>query len=130
MKPIEIHIEGYKITIAEDDNKENKITVDKFTVPTIPVQDHKIEAKPYKPIVDDDWYRTPPSWYQNPPMWWEKPYCTWSDNDPNVVKGTTTAESVCITTNPPIYNVTSNSTGEGIVSRTMKGKIDDAAGSD
>ena len=116
MKPIEIHVEGYKITITEDDNKDNKVTVDKFTIPTIPVQDHKIEAKPYVPIADD-WYKTPPSWYQNPPMWWEKPYCTWSDNDPNVVRGTTTADSICITTNPPIYIATdaynTNSTEEG-----------------
>ena len=101
MKPIEIHIEGYKITIAEDDGKENKITVDKYA---IPVQEHKIEAKPYKPIIDDDWYRTPPSWWQNPPMWWEKPYCTWPDNDPNVVKG--------------------SSTEDGIVTKIMKG-VDD-----
>lgn len=120
MKPIEIHIEGYKITIAEDDWKENKITVDKYA---IPVHEHKIEAKPYVPIADD-WYRTPPSWYQNPPMWWEKPYCTWSDNDPNVVKGTTTAESVCITTNPPIYNTATSSTEDGIVTKIMKG-VDD-----
>lgn len=124
MKPIEIHIEGYKITIAEDDGKENKITVDKFTIPAIPVQDHKIEAKPYMPI-QDDWYRTPPSWWQNPPMWWEKPYCTCSDNDPNVVKGTTTAGSMYITaTNPPIYNTAMSSTKDGIVTKIMKGTYD------
>ena len=121
MKPIEIHIEGYKITITEDDCKENKVTVDKNT---IPVKEHEIKVEPHIPIADD-WYRTPPSWYQNPPMWWyqnppmwwEKPYCTWSDNDPNVVRGTTTADSICITTNPPIYIATdaynTNSTEEG-----------------
>ena len=102
MKPIEIHIEGYKITITEYDCKENKVTVDKNTVPA---KEHKNEAKPYVPIADD-WYRTSPSWYQNPPMWWEKPYCTWSDNDPNVVRRSITADSICIATNPPIYVAT------------------------
>ena len=71
MKPIEIHIEGYKIVISEDDKKD--IT--------------------YKPKKDDDdtisfpnYPHTVPCPYVPPTIqpqdeWWKYPYVTWTASD-------------------------------------------------
>ena len=67
MKPIEIHIEGYKIVIEEDkepevkDEKEDTIKYVPYpVVPTIPT------VEPNTPQPFD---------------WWRNPYVTWTSDD-------------------------------------------------
>ena len=59
MKPIEIHIEGYKIVISED--KEPEVTKEK---------EETIKYVPY-PIIQTP--NTP-----QPNDWWSHPYVTWT----------------------------------------------------
>ena len=68
MKPIEIHIEGYKIVISEDEQPE--ITEEK--------ESEKITYIPYpiNPTV-------PPN-----PDWWRYPYVTWKAPDVTVTNTT------------------------------------------
>lgn len=60
MKPIEIHIEGYKIVISED--KEPELTKAK--------EEDAIKYVPY-PVVPT----------ATPQGWWEKPFATWTNED-------------------------------------------------
>ena len=67
MKPIEIHIEGYKIVISED-KKEPEVTVEKET--------EKINYVPYPyPVI-----QTAPNTPQNLD-WWNYPYVTCTHYD-------------------------------------------------
>ena len=73
MKPIEIHVEGYKIVISEDKDEgkpERKINIpgDDLTLPI---------AHPY----------TPPT--VQPYDWWRYPYVTWTKDDSLSNLGTT-----------------------------------------
>lgn len=61
MKPIEIHIEGYKIIIMEDKEPE----------PTKAKEEDGIMYVPY-PVI--------PTTPQNPD-WWKYPYVTWTSDD-------------------------------------------------
>lgn len=73
MKPIEIHIEGYKIVITED-KEEPKITI----------KDHDakpgdtIEYKPCQPYVVPC---CPTPNTPQPDDWWRYPYVTWTNDD-------------------------------------------------
>lgn len=73
MKPIEIHIEGYKIVISEDDKKEN-IT--------------------YQPKRNEEVQDLPKSVPYNPPDntgdWWKNPYVTWTSDDTLHINTTST----------------------------------------
>ena len=60
MKPIEIHVEGYKIVISED-KKEPEVT-------------KEFEKITYVP------YPVNPATPQNPD-WWKYPYVTWTAGD-------------------------------------------------
>lgn len=71
MKPIEIHIEGYKITISED-KKEPEIIKEK--------EFEKITYIPY-PV-------NPASTPE--PDWWKYPYVTWSNGDVTITNTTDT----------------------------------------
>ena len=53
MKPIEIHIEGYKIVISEDKERKDESL-------TVPVKDEK-PFEPYIPpiTVDKEWWKYP-----------------------------------------------------------------------
>ena len=64
MKPIEIHIEGYKILITKEEENEDTITTkeEKITIPVYP--DYPI--------------------YPSAGNWWKEPYYIWSiDNISN-----------------------------------------------
>lgn len=77
MKPIEIHIEGYKIVITED-KEEPKITINDHeakpgdTIEYKPCQPYKVvpccpnTTNPYSP---------------QPTDWWRNPYVTWTSDD-------------------------------------------------
>lgn len=70
MKPIEIHVEGYKIVISEDDKKLKNESVDKKD------DDDSLKLKvcpPYVPYV-------PPT-IQPQDDWWRYPYVTWTNED-------------------------------------------------
>lgn len=71
MKPIEIHIEGYKITISED-KKEPEATKEK--------EFEKITYIPY-PV-------NPASTPE--PDWWKYPYVTWTNEDVTITNTTDT----------------------------------------
>ena len=70
MKPIEIHIEGYKIVISRDEEKLDDITVKEAD------EDMTI---PYKSVP----YKVYPSCPNDPrPLgWWERPNATWTNED-------------------------------------------------
>lgn len=72
MKPIEIHIEGYKIIIMED--KEPEVTEEK---------EDKITYVPY-PV-----YPTTPQ----QPDWWKYPYVTWTGGEVTVTNTETKCET-------------------------------------
>lgn len=97
MKPIEIHIEGYKIVISED--KDDKPSI------TVPEQEyHGIKMPPTEP------YTIPCTPGPDRGDWWNKPYVTWTNDDSMNIPQTTNI--------PP-------KTTEGIVSEIMKGKTSD-----
>lgn len=72
MKPIEIHIEGYKITISED-KKESEVTKEEATKEV-----EKITYIPY-PV-------NPASTPE--PDWWKYPYVTWTASDVTITNTT------------------------------------------
>ena len=76
MKPIEIHIEGYKIVISED-KKEPEVTEDKKE-PEVTKEFEKITYVPY-PVN--------PTTPQNPD-WWKYPFATWTASDVTVTNTT------------------------------------------
>ena len=73
MKPIEIHIEGYKIVISEDDEspKGYKEVIEKVQPVVVP---HTSEP---------DWTKYPsvPPTIQPKDEWWKYPYVTWTNED-------------------------------------------------
>lgn len=80
MKPIEIHIEGYKIVISKEDdkdggdNKKEKIT---YTPKPKKDDDDKDDLTlPYTPPICPNLPYVP----QNPD-WWRYPYVTWTNDD-------------------------------------------------
>ena len=82
MKPIEIHIEGYKIVISED-GKEN----------SLPSQEN--EGRRYVDsdslIITTNPPISVPSPYRDDAGWWERPNATWRYDSTNwIVKTTTT----------------------------------------
>ena len=86
MKPIEIHIEGYKIIISEDDKKDitYKPKKDDDNDDTIPLPNYP-HTVPY-PYV-------PPT-IQTQDDWWRHSYVTWSHYDePNFTNTNKTAET-------------------------------------
>lgn len=89
MKPIEIHIEGYKIVISEDGHVTEKPH-------TVPIENHKDDYIIHK---DDHVIKTYPTWPPESPdgQWWNKPYVTWSNEDNLKIVPTTTNTT---TTNP------------------------------
>lgn len=70
MKPIEIHIEGYKIVISEDDKKDITYKQEKDDDGTIPSPNYP-HTVPYPYI--------PPT-IQPQDEWWKNPIITWSTN--------------------------------------------------
>ena len=62
MKPIEIHIEGYKIVISKDEGKQDDAQQIKDDM-TLPVT----------------YPQYPPTVY--PSGWWERPFATWTNAD-------------------------------------------------
>ena len=69
MKPIEIHIEGYKIVISEDDEKKGyEKVIEKVQPVTIPNTSEPLQYPnlPYTPQGND---------------WWRYPYVTWTNDD-------------------------------------------------
>ena len=69
MKPIEIHIEGYKIVISED-KKEPEVTKESEKITYVP-------------------YPVNPTTPQNPD-WWKYPYVTWTASDMTITNTTDT----------------------------------------
>ena len=72
MKPIEIHIEGYKIVISED-KKDPEVTKEEVT--------KEFEKITYVP------YPVNPTTPQNPD-WWKYPYVTWTAGDVTITNTT------------------------------------------
>lgn len=76
MKPIEIHIEGYKIVISEDDGKP-KVTEEKVKEDDTLVYKPKPNTLPYTIPCP----YTPPTIAPYNDEWWKYPYVTWTGGE-------------------------------------------------
>lgn len=74
VKPIEIHVEGYKIVISEDDKKLQNESIDKKDNDDSLINCPKPNICPYvMPYI-------PPT-IQPQDDWWRYPYVTWTNDD-------------------------------------------------
>ena len=87
MKPIEIHVEGYKIVISEDDKKLQNESVDKKD------DDDSLKLKVCPPYVPCPYVPYVPPAIQPQDDWWRYPYVTWT-NDDNLSNIKTTSADV------------------------------------
>lgn len=76
MKPIEIHVEGYKIVISEDDKKLQNESVDKKDD-----DDDSLKLKVCPPYVPCPYVPYVPPTIQPQDDWWRYPYVTWTNED-------------------------------------------------
>ena len=113
MKPIEIHIEGYKIVISEDKVTSGyKEVVEKAQPITVPGMSEPDWTKVYPTYPDS----TSP---QNPD-WWRYPYVTWTGGDTTI---TNTTEYKAET--PVRDTMVGKSTTEGNLISAIKDKLKD-----
>lgn len=75
MKPIEIHVEGYKIVISEDDKKLQNESIDKKD------DDDSLKLKVCPPYVPCPYVPYVPPTIQPQDDWWRYPYVTWTNED-------------------------------------------------
>ena len=74
MKPIEIHVEGYKIVISEDDKKLQNEPIDKD-------DDDSLKLKDCPPYIPCPYVPYIPPTIQPQDDWWRYPYVTWTNED-------------------------------------------------